>query len=274
MEVIVVGGGDSAAEEALFLTRFASMVRLVHRRDELRASKIMADRALAHPKIEAVWDTVPLEVLGNGDGVSGMRVKNVKTGAESVIPAKGVFVAIGHRPNTGAFKDALPLDENGYFLPEKGSQVRTATPGVYVAGDCADHVYRQAITAAGMGCQALQVFQDHGDLHPPVDMAGDVEVVAADHHDVVAARRRGRPVVLLQGIVQVGDEQDFDVCILWPRGRSCAELAFVECGQSRARVGSLASEAVTAILYGRLLPRALVPSGMTKRRAISSPLRD
>jgi thioredoxin reductase (NADPH) len=154
MEVIVVGGGDSAAEEALFLTRFASKVRLVHRRDELRASKIMADRALAHPKIEAVWDTVPLEVLGNGDGVSGMRVKNVKTGAESVIPAKGVFVAIGHRPNTGAFKDALPLDENGYFLPEKGSQVRTATPGVYVAGDCADHVYRQAITAAGMGCQA------------------------------------------------------------------------------------------------------------------------
>jgi thioredoxin reductase (NADPH) len=154
MEVIVVGGGDSAAEEALFLTRFASKVRLVHRRDELRASKIMADRALAHPKIEAVWNSVPLEVLGNGDGVSGMRVKNVQTGAESVIPAKGVFVAIGHRPNTSAFAGALPLDENGYFLPEDGSQVRTAVPGVYVAGDCADHVYRQAITAAGMGCQA------------------------------------------------------------------------------------------------------------------------
>ncbi|HEY5552829.1 MAG TPA: thioredoxin-disulfide reductase [Opitutaceae bacterium] len=155
MEVIVVGGGDSAAEEALFLTRFASKVRLVHRRNELRASKIMADRALAHPKIEPVWDSVPLEVLGNGDsGVSGMRVKNVKTGAESVIPAKGVFVAIGHKPNTAAFAGALPLDENGYFLPETGSQVRTAVPGVYVAGDCADHIYRQAITAAGMGCQA------------------------------------------------------------------------------------------------------------------------
>jgi thioredoxin reductase (NADPH) len=136
------------------MTTAASKVRLVHRRDELRASKIMADRALAHPKIEAVWDTVPLEVLGNGSGVSGMRVKNVKTGEESTIPAMGVFVAIGHKPNTGAFAGALPLDDNGYFLPEAGSQVRTAVPGVYVAGDCADHVYRQAITAAGMGCQA------------------------------------------------------------------------------------------------------------------------
>ena len=155
MEVIVVGGGDSAAEEALFLTRFASKVRLVHRRDELRASKIMADRVLEHPKVEMVWDTIPLEVLGVSEGgVSGMKVKNVKTGAESVLPAKGIFIAIGHKPNTAPFKGALNLDENGYFVPERGSQVRTNVPGVYVAGDCADHVYRQAITAAGMGCQA------------------------------------------------------------------------------------------------------------------------
>ena len=155
MEVIVIGGGDSAAEEALFLTRFASKVRLVHRRNELRASKIMADRVLEHPKVEPVWDTVPVEVLGVGEGgVSGMRVKNVKTGEESVIPAKGVFVAIGHEPNTRPFRSAIDVDDKGYFLPVNGSQVKTRVPGIYVAGDCADHVYRQAITAAGMGCQA------------------------------------------------------------------------------------------------------------------------
>jgi thioredoxin reductase (NADPH) len=155
MEVAVLGGGDSAAEEALFLTRFASKVYLVHRRDTLRASKIMADRATSHEKIQMVWDTVPVEVLGVGAGaVSGLKVKNVKTGAESVLPVKGVFVAIGHVPNTGPFAPPLQVDEGGYFKPLPGSQVQTNVPGVYVAGDCSDHVYRQAITAAGMGCQA------------------------------------------------------------------------------------------------------------------------
>jgi thioredoxin reductase (NADPH) len=155
MEVAVLGGGDSAAEEALFLTRFASKVYLVHRRDTLRASKIMSDRATSHEKIQMVWDTVPLEVLGVPEGaVSGLKVKNVKTGIESVLPVKGVFVAIGHIPNTGPFTPAIPVDEGGYFKPAAGSQVRTNIPGVYVAGDCSDHVYRQAITAAGMGCQA------------------------------------------------------------------------------------------------------------------------
>jgi thioredoxin reductase (NADPH) len=155
MEVAVVGGGDSAAEEALFLTRFASRVYLVHRRDALRASRIMAERATSHPKITPVWDSVPEEVMGVPDGaVSGLRIRNVKTGAESILPVKGVFVAIGHVPNTGPFAPALEVDENGYFKPLAGSQVRTRVPGVYVAGDCADHVYRQAITAAGMGCQA------------------------------------------------------------------------------------------------------------------------
>ena len=155
MEVAVLGGGDSAAEEALFLTRFASKVYLVHRRDSLRASKIMADRAVAHEKIQMVWDSVPVEVLGVKEGaVSGLKVKNVKTGAESVLPVKGIFVAIGHIPNTGPFTPAIDVDEGGYFKPLAGSQVQTNVPGVYVAGDCSDHVYRQAITAAGMGCQA------------------------------------------------------------------------------------------------------------------------
>lgn len=155
MEVAVIGGGDSAAEEALFLTRFASKVYLVHRRDSLRASKIMAERATTHEKIQCVWDTVPVAVEGVAQGaVSGLRVKNTKTGAESVLPVKGIFVAIGHVPNTGPFAPAIDVDEGGYFKPQPGSQVRTNIPGVYVAGDCSDHVYRQAITAAGMGCQA------------------------------------------------------------------------------------------------------------------------
>ena len=155
MEVAVIGGGDSAAEEALFLTRFASKVYLVHRRDSLRASKIMADRATSHPKIECVWDSVPEAVIGVAEGaVSGLQVRSTKTAAERVLPVKGVFVAIGHVPNTGPFATALDVDELGYFKPAEGSQVKTKIPGVFVAGDCADHVYRQAITAAGMGCQS------------------------------------------------------------------------------------------------------------------------
>lgn len=155
MDVAVIGGGDSAAEEALFLTRFASKVYLVHRRDTLRASKIMADRATSHEKIQCVWDSVPVAVEGvEQNAVSGLRIRNVKTGLESVLPVKGVFVAIGHLPNTQPFSPPLEVDENGYFKPLNGSQVQTKVPGVYVAGDCADHVYRQAITAAGMGCAA------------------------------------------------------------------------------------------------------------------------
>ena len=155
MDVVVIGGGDSAAEEALFLTRFASKVYLVHRRDTLRASKIMADRATSHEKIQCVWDSVPLAVEGvEQNAVSGLRIKNLKTGLESVLPVKGIFVAIGHVPNTKAFAPPLHVDEHGYFKPNHGSHVHTNVAGVYVAGDCADHVYRQAITAAGMGCAA------------------------------------------------------------------------------------------------------------------------
>ena len=155
MDVAVIGGGDSACEEALFLTRFASKVYLVHRRDALRASRIMAERAIAHPKIEMVWNAVPVAVEGVAEGaVSGLRVRDVASAEERVLPVKGVFIAIGHMPNTTPFANALDVDENGYFVPAPGSQVRTKVPGVFVAGDCADHVYRQAITAAGMGCQA------------------------------------------------------------------------------------------------------------------------
>ncbi len=154
-EIIVVGGGDSAAEEALFLTRFASKVTLIHRRDALRASQIMADRVIEHEKIEVLWDSAPTEVLADDAGnTRAAAVKNLKTGEITEVPCKGFFIAIGHIPNTQPFEGVLPLDENGYFLPKAGSQVQTEVSGVYVAGDCADHVYRQAITAAGLGCQS------------------------------------------------------------------------------------------------------------------------
>ena len=151
--LVVVGGGDSACEEALYLTRFGSHIHLIHRRESLRASRIMADRLLAHPKITPVWDSVVTEVLDvKRDKVTGVRLKNVKTGQESVLDCAGLFVAIGHVPNTQLFKGVINMDANGYIIPEKGAV--TNIPGVYVAGDCADHVYRQAVTAAGMGCAA------------------------------------------------------------------------------------------------------------------------
>ena len=151
--LVVVGGGDSACEEATYLTRFASVVYLVHRRDSLRASKVMAERALSNPKLKPVWDSVVTEVLDVAAGkVTGVKLKNLKTGAESTLACAGVFAAIGHYPNTQLFKGQIALDENGYVVREKGSQ--TTVEGVFVAGDCSDHVYRQAITAAGMGCAA------------------------------------------------------------------------------------------------------------------------
>jgi len=151
--LVVVGGGDSACEEATYLTRFASKVYLIHRRDELRASKIMAERALGNEKIEPVWDSVVTEVLDVAeDKVTGVRVKNVKTEGESVIDCAGVFIAIGHVPNTQIFKGQIDMDDAGYVTRVEGS--RTSVEGVFVAGDCSDNVYRQAVTAAGMGCAA------------------------------------------------------------------------------------------------------------------------
>ncbi len=151
--LVVVGGGDSACEEATYLTRFGSLIYLVHRRDKLRASKIMAERTLAHEKIRPVWNSVVTEILNPALGkVTGVRLKNVQTGAESVLDAAGVFVAIGHVPNTQLFKGLINMDEHGYIIPKHGTA--TSVPGVFVAGDCADKVYRQAVTAAGMGCAA------------------------------------------------------------------------------------------------------------------------
>ena len=151
--LVVVGGGDSACEEALYLTRFGSVIHLVHRRDALRASKIMAERALSNPKIKPVWDSVVTDILDvKQDKVTGVKLKNVKTGAESVLACAGVFIAIGHTPNTEIFKGQIEMDANGFIVPKRGTM--TSVPGVFVAGDCADHVYRQAITAAGAGCAA------------------------------------------------------------------------------------------------------------------------
>lgn len=151
--VCVIGGGDSACEEATFLTRFASEVYLIHRRDTLRASKIMADRALANPKVKPLWNRIPVAYLTDDAGhVRGIVLEDTTTGAREELAVKCVFVAIGHTPNTAPFRGSLDLDENGYLLQHHGTQ--TNVPGVFAAGDVADHVYRQAITAAGQGCAA------------------------------------------------------------------------------------------------------------------------
>jgi thioredoxin reductase (NADPH) len=151
--IAVVGGGDSAVEEAIFLTKFATRVTIVHRRDELRASKIMQERAFANPKIDFRWNTVVEHVVGNGS-VDGLKLRDTVTGEASDLPVEGLFVAIGHDPNTQLFRGQLDMDENGYLvLPHAGS-TRTSVEGVFAAGDVADHVFRQAITAAGTGCMA------------------------------------------------------------------------------------------------------------------------
>lgn len=151
-DVYVIGGGDSAMEEGLYLTRYASRVFIVHRRDALRASKIMADRILHHPKASVLWDSIVEEVSGD-TLVRSVTIKNVKTGALETRPAAGVFFAVGHEPNSAFLKSQLDLDPNGYIKVAPGS-CRTSVPGIYAAGDVQDHVYRQAVTAAGSGCMA------------------------------------------------------------------------------------------------------------------------
>jgi thioredoxin reductase (NADPH) len=152
LPIAVVGGGDSALEEANFLTRFATNVTLIHRRKELRASKIMQDRVFANPKIDVRWNSVVDEVVGDGK-LEALRLRDTETDALSELPVSGMFVAIGHTPNTSLFAGQLKLDENGYIVTEPDSTV-TSVPGVFAAGDVQDHVYRQAVTAAGSGCMA------------------------------------------------------------------------------------------------------------------------
>jgi len=152
-DIVVVGGGDSALEEATFLTRFADSVTLVHRRDTLRASKIMQDRAMANPKIKFLWDSQVVSMEGDNGKLTGVRVKNVRTGDEKVVPVSGAFIAIGHSPRSELFAGQLPTDPDGYLLVEQPT-TRTAIEGVFACGDVVDRTYRQAVTAAGTGCAA------------------------------------------------------------------------------------------------------------------------
>ena len=153
--MVVIGGGNSAVEEAIYLAGIASKVTLVHRRDSLRAEKIAQDRLLANPKVSVVWNSVVDEILGGGEppAVTGVRLKNIQTGALSELPVDGVFVAIGHNPNTELFKGAVEIDSEGYIITKPGTTT-TNIPGVFAAGDVQDKIYRQAVTAAGTGCMA------------------------------------------------------------------------------------------------------------------------
>jgi thioredoxin reductase (NADPH) len=153
MDVGIVGGGDTAMEEAQFLTRFAKSVTVIHRRDSFRASKIMAERTLNHPKIKVLWNSEVVEVLGDGQSVTGAKIKDVKTGSTKDLEIQGLFIAIGHKPTTALFKGLLDMNETGYLVTKPGSTY-TNIEGVFACGDVQDHVYRQAVTAAGSGCMA------------------------------------------------------------------------------------------------------------------------
>src|SRR3982750_1730149 len=184
-EVMVVGGGNTAVEEALFLTNFASKVTVVHRRDHFRAERILQDRLFKNPKIEVIWDSAVDEILGDTDplGVTGARLKNIKTGATQTLAADGVFVAIGHAPSSELFKGQLEMDAAGYLKVKPGT-ASTAIEGVYAAGDVTDDIYRQAVTAAGMGCMAaleavrFLAEQDHAKAHHPISHAEAQEIGA------------------------------------------------------------------------------------------------
>ena len=188
--IVVVGGGDTAMEEANFLTRYASRVTLIHRRDHLRASKIMQDKAFKNPKIDFIWNTEVKEILGSQEagGVTGVRLVNLETGAESTFDCEGVFIAIGHKPNTDIFRSWLDMDDVGY-IKTAGRSMATNVPGVFACGDAQDSFYRQAVTAAGTGCMAAIDAERYLDNLPvPVASGEEItiegEIVSADHEQI------------------------------------------------------------------------------------------